>query len=573
MATSENQKTGTTDDTGGVVLADLFELPDRKQITASPDALTTIVRATSSKVATAQAELFAWLDAVDREGVWQSWEGIRSLSHWIGFVCELSTHTAREYARTMRGLRLMPEVAELFYTGRLSYSKVRAVTRIAGRVDAAEAAQFALVTKASQLEATVSSWVRLDDANQQADAHETEPWREAMDLNDDERDLDWLTVRTRGGGRARITLDLDEADAANVMAIVQGRRDSLVRAHRDNLAARVPATDRPDKANGVPTMVDAFLDLVHSADGTDVSASGDAVDVRSESTMVVHVSTDVLEEACQQTTADSVSAETPHAREQIGYVDGYGPVGTAAVGRLACNSGIVGAVVDAHGDVLALGRTKRLASRRQRLALRVRDMCCQFPGCHRSTGIEVHHIRAWAEGGATDTANMIQLCRAHHVTVHARAIVIERTSRPFTGAAAGTGMSAAAAGPGFRFFTSNGHEIVIDPRWTDGHLYVVGCESDKGDSGTGISGNGQAAAGVSAETPARVTDPVALDIAEHHTMPPVCEGPNRIETIGGGQGFTLEWCVWALFEMKRTLQRRQILRQRQETHVQAAPLA
>ena len=72
-------------------------------------------------------------------------------------------------------------------------------------------------------------------------------------------------------------------------------------------------------------------------------------------------------------------------------------------------------VVDTRGAVLWLGRTSRLATRTQTLALIARDGGCSFPGCaHPPEFCERHHIIAWADGGLTDLDNLTLLCRYHH---------------------------------------------------------------------------------------------------------------------------------------------------------------
>lgn len=76
---------------------------------------------------------------------------------------------------------------------------------------------------------------------------------------------------------------------------------------------------------------------------------------------------------------------------------------------------IVSAAVGRDGEVLALGRSRRLASRAQRLALAARDGGCTFPGCDRPAAwTEVHHVVPWERGGATDVENMCLVCRFHH---------------------------------------------------------------------------------------------------------------------------------------------------------------
>jgi hypothetical protein len=105
------------------------------------------------------------------------------------------------------------------------------------------------------------------------------------------------------------------------------------------------------------------------------------------------------------------------------------PVSIATADRHRCSSGTVPIVMDARGDVVALGRETRLYTRRQRLALAARDGGCRFPGCERPPSwTEAHHIVPWSEGGTTDLADGILLCRHHHLLLHNNGWQFERTS-------------------------------------------------------------------------------------------------------------------------------------------------
>jgi len=88
------------------------------------------------------------------------------------------------------------------------------------------------------------------------------------------------------------------------------------------------------------------------------------------------------------------------------YVEGHGPIEPATAERLLCTAKVQGVLVGRGGKVLSLGRTKRLATRAQRRALKVRDKgICQFPGCHATTHLDAHHVRPWSRGGPTDLDN------------------------------------------------------------------------------------------------------------------------------------------------------------------------
>ena len=68
---------------------------------------------------------------------------------------------------------------------------------------------------------------------------------------------------------------------------------------------------------------------------------------------------------------------------------------------------------------LGCGRTTRTISRRMRRAVEHRDRhCCTVPGCGRTTGLEIHHIWHWEDGGPTETWNLITVCAHHHRTHH-----------------------------------------------------------------------------------------------------------------------------------------------------------
>ena len=145
-------------------------------------------------------------------------------------------------------------------------------------------------------------------------------------------------------------------------------------------------------------------------------------------------------------------------RSGLCTIRGMGGIEPETARRHLCTGTVLGAVVDAHGDVLALGRTRRLVSKAQRRALMVRDQTCQFPGCVSGRHLQAHHVISWASGGRTDLANLILLCRFHHTCVHEGGVVITRNQgSSFQGAAVGDG-------PAWVFIRPDG-ERVDRPGW------------------------------------------------------------------------------------------------------------
>lgn len=87
--------------------------------------------------------------------------------------------------------------------------------------------------------------------------------------------------------------------------------------------------------------------------------------------------------------------------------------------RLACNAGIVPAVLGSRSETLDLGRESRLHTTGQRRALSIRHDSCAAQGCERPFAwCEIHHPHAWSEGGPTDLANALPLCGHHHRRAH-----------------------------------------------------------------------------------------------------------------------------------------------------------
>ncbi|MEV0271577.1 DUF222 domain-containing protein [Hamadaea sp. NPDC050747] len=89
------------------------------------------------------------------------------------------------------------------------------------------------------------------------------------------------------------------------------------------------------------------------------------------------------------------------------------------VRRLACDAMIIPAVLGGDGQILDLGRARRLIDGPLRRALVLRDRGCAFPGCDRPPQwCHGHHLKAWADGGNTCLANSVLLCGFHHREIH-----------------------------------------------------------------------------------------------------------------------------------------------------------
>ena len=102
-----------------------------------------------------------------------------------------------------------------------------------------------------------------------------------------------------------------------------------------------------------------------------------------------------------------------------GMLDTGEALSAAQVRRLACDAAIIPAVLGGDGQVLDLGKSRRLFTGAVRRALVLRDGGCAFPGCDRpARWCQGHHILSWLRGGSTSVANGVLLCGHHHRVVH-----------------------------------------------------------------------------------------------------------------------------------------------------------
>ncbi|MEO8888095.1 MAG: DUF222 domain-containing protein [Jatrophihabitantaceae bacterium] len=107
--------------------------------------------------------------------------------------------------------------------------------------------------------------------------------------------------------------------------------------------------------------------------------------------------------------------------EQPGELDGYGPVPADLALRMAAEDGATWRrlVTDELGHLLDYGRTTYRPPTDLRDYVMARDRTCMFPTCNRrACRCEIDHVRAWEDGGQTNTANLTVLCCRHHHGKH-----------------------------------------------------------------------------------------------------------------------------------------------------------
>lgn len=357
----------------------------------------------AGRIAVATSALLALLLEFDRRNGWAQY-GLKSCAHWLAWACSMSPAAAREHMRIARKLDALPLVRAEFAQGVLSYSKVRAMTRVSDRIDEQTLLNLAIIQTASQLERTVRGFRKAD-----GEGRSQQRSRRARVYWDD----DGMLVFS-----ARLPAD----EGALVMAAIEtfNQEPATGSAARDLQAADADRMDIDFQRMSVADSVVAICASALQSGGGD--SSGD-----DRNLVVIHVDSATL--STQAEMAAQALEITPNLTPTVDQAicqlaDGPG-LDTAATQRISCDAGVLAMIKGTGKGVLDVGRRTRKISPPLRRALRLRDGGCRFPGCHRRSHLEAHHIKHWSRGGATDRDNLLLLCRFHHMAVHEGGFQIE----------------------------------------------------------------------------------------------------------------------------------------------------
>ena len=329
-----------------------------------------------------QYRLLSLLHRFDREERWSGW---RSCAHWLSWRTGISTGPARERVRVARRLAELPLTAAEMKRGRLSWSKVRALTRAVTPENEERLVDFALRHTASQVE-------RFVRAQRSAEAAAAVGWDGESELAHRRH----LSVQVDHDGMYRIRGRILPEVGALLMQALDAAGDELYRQELEAEREAEAATET--EAETEAAWEPAPLRLPRTPLERNHDALGAWLEERTEAQvqLVVHTVAG---------NADVVATEHGSCV----------PAGTSR--RLSCDAEAVRVERGLDGSVLDVGRRRRTVNWRLRKALDVRDGGCRFPGCG-SRYTQAHHAIPWAEGGETSLDNLILLCRFHHRTVH-----------------------------------------------------------------------------------------------------------------------------------------------------------
>ncbi|HEY2993146.1 MAG TPA: DUF222 domain-containing protein [Methylomirabilota bacterium] len=339
----------------------------------------------SAHIEVATARLLDLIREFDARAGWAE-AGAKSCAEWLSWRVGLDLNAAYERVRVARALPSLPRISEAFTRGRLSYSKVRALTRVATADIEQRLLTASTSLTAAQVERLVRAWRRVDRNAENRQAAQRQ--------------------------KSRFLRMYQDADG---MYMIQGRltpeTGAVLRQALDAACDRLYAKARVNDPEGDPPSMgqrqaDALGMIAEGAlhHDLDPGAPGERYQV------VIHVDAPVLADPDQP--GQSVLADGDHFSAENSR-------------RMACDASRIVMRHDPDGRVVEVGARTRTIPASLRRALEHRDRGCRFPGCGlRFT--QGHHIRHWAAGGPTTLSNLVLLCRRHHRSVHEDGFQVER---------------------------------------------------------------------------------------------------------------------------------------------------
>jgi len=361
-----------------------------------------------SYIYAAEHRLLTLIREFDEQKGWE-WLGFHTCAHWLNFKCGIDLNTARERVRVAHALGKLPKVDARFAEGALSYSKVRAITRIATESNEEYLLTIAKHGTAFHVEKLVSKYrraERLMDANVAKEQHDNRTLNYHYDSDG------CLVIKGRFPAEqgALIVKALEmameqefavRADPSPVRAGPSPRPENEIDHGVNDVSAETSEQDEPAPISA--RRADALAEIAESFMNSEPVPNSTADRYQ----VVVHVSAETSMDATYIEDGPRVSAETSR--------------------RVACDCSLLGIKEGENGEPLSVGRKTRSIPPAMRRALRSRDKGCRFPGCTHDKYVDGHHIKHWADGGETDISNLVTLCRHHHHLVHEGGFSCEKT--------------------------------------------------------------------------------------------------------------------------------------------------
>jgi hypothetical protein len=353
-----------------------------------------------------QYDLCRLLADYDLSGHWAR-SGAVTCSRWAADALDVEAGTAREWLRVGHALRDLQVVGAAFAEGRLSYAKVRTLTRVA--IDhpdrQEELVDLALGCTASALSAELARWTGKEEDDEERDQRH----RREM----------FLSARTEPDGSHLFTIRLPPLDGARAMA----RIDAHV--HRARPRRPSDGTDPDtDPATGTGTATDTNQNTNAESAGNPTADASAPPSVRTRPTLAQQRAMAFIELLTEPAAGNGSGTAVEYLIHLRGdgatFSDGT-PVAGHLVERLAPAAFYRAMVHDANGRPINASARQRHPTTRQKRVVAERDgHRCVEEGCGATEFLEYDHDPPFEISKHTVVDELQLRCGSHHRDRHRR---------------------------------------------------------------------------------------------------------------------------------------------------------
>ncbi|CAB4963296.1 unannotated protein [freshwater metagenome] len=335
---------------------------------------------------------------VERTNGWRG-QGAKSISEWLSIETDCAHYEAQSVVVLAGQLQHLPVTQAALRSGELSGTQA---------IEVARGAIVAPNTETQLLNLATYATVRdLRDATNRVVAAATDEAERHRQVHKS-RSLKWWVGED---GACNLKGRMTVANGALVKAALAPFEDSIFKQARKS-----GDHERPEAY-----AADALMALCERASASDSGMSSSATkSSRSNVVMNIRVDIDALKRG-----------HTEHG--EICEIAGVGPIPVATATEYLGEAFLKLLVIDGV-DIKTVAHMGRAIPAPLRTALEERDRVCQVPTCDMTIGLEIDHIKPFAEGGPASLENLVRLCKRHHLQKTHDGYRLEKLAgRPLTG--------------------------------------------------------------------------------------------------------------------------------------------
>ena len=314
---------------------------------------------------------------VERTNAWKG-EGAKNISEWLSSETDCARYEDQSVVLLANQLHHLPVTQAALLSGDLSGAQ------------AVEVARGSIVSPNSEtqlLNLSKHATVRdLRDATNRVVAAATDEAERHRQVHKSRFFKSWTDLDGSFNVKGRMTV----ANGALVMAALKPIQDEIFKAARKS-----GAHERPEAY-----AADALMALCEKASSSD---SGASTTKRTRPNVIINIRVDI--EALKR-------GRTEHG--EIWEIAGVGPIPVATAIEYLGEAFLKLLVIDGT-DIKTIAHMGPAIPAKVRTGVEERDRVCQVPTCDMSVGLEIDHIKPFAEGGPASLENLVRLCKRHHL--------------------------------------------------------------------------------------------------------------------------------------------------------------